>query len=151
MKTFILSLIFTLNCGSYIDYETVVALAIKESSGNPNQVRGGDYGLFQIRRSVLADYNRYAKSSYEVADLLDPIINTRIAIWNLCRRKSVRQTATALGIFHLGGRGYFQALERGGAKKRTVEKYIKRVLDIRALIIIKNNDFIFNRELEKLN
>ena len=139
MKELIISLIFTLNCQSYLDYETVIALSIKESGVNPAMIRDGDYGLFQIRESVLKDYNRFAGSSYKIRDLMKAENNTRIAVWNLCRRKQVKSTRTALGMYHLGGYGYWEAKKENGIMWDKVEKYIDDIIFIREVLKQKNN------------
>jgi membrane-bound lytic murein transglycosylase MltF len=62
------------------------ALAFHESSFNPRDVNpAGAYGLFQITRPALDGYNARHATNHEPADLLDPELNTTIAVDHLQR------------------------------------------------------------------
>lgn len=56
-------------------------LAQMESSGNVFARNGEHYGLCQISRPVLADYNRTYGTIWGVQDLFNGVINLRIADW----------------------------------------------------------------------
>jgi hypothetical protein len=62
------------------------ALAFHESSFNPRDVNpAGAFGLFQITRPALDGYNVRHGTTHEPADLLDPELNTTIAVDHLQR------------------------------------------------------------------
>lgn len=61
----------------------VITISKMESSGNPFARNGSHYGLCQIGRAVLADYNKKHGTPWEVVDLYNGVINLRIARWYL--------------------------------------------------------------------
>jgi len=64
--------------------ELLPMIAMAESSGDPSAISAdGGYGLYQITRPVLSDYNRVHKTAYTLNDLLSPKLNTRVAMWYL--------------------------------------------------------------------
>jgi membrane-bound lytic murein transglycosylase MltF len=63
----------------------LAAVADHESSFDPKAVNGHATGLFQITTVVLKDYNAQHGTTYTRADLLDPILNTRIAVDHIHR------------------------------------------------------------------
>ena len=52
-----------------------------ESSGNVFAQNGSHYGLCQIGKAVLADYNRKHGTIWEPVDLFNGVINMRVASW----------------------------------------------------------------------
>jgi len=74
----------------------LAAIAEAESSFDPKIINGKAVGLFQITPPVLADYNRLHRTAYQPADLLDPILNTRIAVEHIHRIIDVYSTLPAL-------------------------------------------------------
>lgn len=83
---FILGLIILIACGVSScraeDIRTDIIAKI-ESSGNVFAKNGEHYGLCQISRGVLHDYNKAHKTMWEVMDLYNGVINLRIADWYL--------------------------------------------------------------------
>lgn len=61
------------------------ALAKRESNLNPREANGPAWGLLQVVRVVLNDYNKRHGTNYQRTDLLDPVINTRIATDTISR------------------------------------------------------------------
>lgn len=59
------------------------AIKIIESSGNPKAFnsRTKCYGLYQISKICLLDYNQLNKTNYKPEDLFNSLINKKIAAW----------------------------------------------------------------------
>lgn len=62
-----------------IPIEYLRALAKKESDLNPEQSKGGAWGLLQVTNSVRTDYNKLYGTNYSSDERLDPRINARMA------------------------------------------------------------------------
>lgn len=59
------------------------ALAYSESRLNPNESKGGFWGILQVgwkKKSVLPGYNKRFGTSYTKEDLFDPAINAKVAL-----------------------------------------------------------------------
>lgn len=56
---------------------------LAESSGDPEAIGNGSYGLYQITSVLLDHFNQVCRTEYTVADLFDPAINEEIARWYL--------------------------------------------------------------------
>lgn len=57
-----------------------------ESSGNPKAVSqdGGAFGLGQVRRPALLDWNTsHPHNQFQTSDLLDPNVNSMISSWHM--------------------------------------------------------------------
>jgi hypothetical protein len=74
----------------------LAAVAHEESGFDPKVVNGGATGLFQITPVVLKDYNTHHETNYQQSDLVDPILNTRIAVEHLHRILDLYSTIPAL-------------------------------------------------------
>jgi soluble lytic murein transglycosylase-like protein len=78
--------LFTEHAGTDIPVAMLHALAFHESSFRPEEINpAGAWGLFQITRPALDDYNARHSASYTTADLLDPSLNTTIAAEHIRR------------------------------------------------------------------
>jgi len=72
--------LFTEHAGADIPVGLLRALAYHESSFRPEEVNpAGAFGLFQITRPALDDYNKRHGTSHTTAEILDPALNTTIA------------------------------------------------------------------------
>lgn len=109
----------------------VITISKMESSGNPFARNGSHYGLCQIGRAVLADYNKKHGTPWEVVDLYNGVINLRIARWYLNEEiprmlkyfkikdtEANRITAWRLGILSV-------------KKGKMAEKYFKKYVQLR--------------------
>lgn len=55
-----------------------------ESNNNAAIIsKGGDYGLFQISKPVLVDFNRHSNIAWQMPDMLNQSNNTEVADWYL--------------------------------------------------------------------
>jgi hypothetical protein len=74
----------------------LAAVAEAESAFNPQATNGHAAGLFQITPPVLKDYNDHHGTAYTRTDLLDPLLNTRIAVEHIHAILDLYSTIPAL-------------------------------------------------------
>ena len=70
-----------------------------ESSGQPNAVSpdGGAFGLGQVRRPALLDWNsQHPKQQFSTSDLLDPNVNAQVSSWHM--NTNIPRQLNAIGV-----------------------------------------------------
>jgi hypothetical protein len=80
----VLAIVFLLFCGvksCHAEDINIKVIAELESSGNVFAKNGEHYGLCQLSRLVLADYNRTYHTIWQTVDLYNGVLNMRIAEW----------------------------------------------------------------------
>lgn len=121
-------------CTAYAQHDEINmhTLMIIESSGNPYAVSNANaYGLFQIRKIALDDYNQFHKEKYSIDDLFNSAINKKIADWmitvripQLLRHYGIEPSKESiLQSYNLGTYAY---AVNGKRNDNYVTKYLKK-------------------------
>lgn len=117
-------------------------IRIIESDNNPLAFNRKTkcYGLFQISEICLADYNQLNNTNYEPANLLDPLLNEKIAAWyfkrlhQLLSHYKIPVTVTTLLVSYNWGIGNVADWFRGGAGfgqlPKATQVYVKKYLKL---------------------
>ena len=82
----LLAIMFLVICGIRSCHAREIStkiIAQMESQGDPFARNGHHYGLCQLIRGVLKDYNRTHRTGWHTVDLYNGVLNLRIAEWYL--------------------------------------------------------------------
>lgn len=109
----------------HVDANLVRAVAMTESSLNPNAVNPSDpsYGLMQVMPILAEDFgvvkDWHNPTEAEIAMIKDPLTNLRIGAWHLSRLLAKHPFEVAIQMYNVGERGYNEG--------RRAPDYLKKV------------------------
>ena len=109
----------------HVDANLVRAVAMTESSLNPNAVNPSDpsYGLMQIMPILAEDFgivkDYHNPTAAEIAMIKDPQTNLRIGAWHLSRLLAEYPFDVAIQMYNVGERGFNEG--------RRAPDYLKKV------------------------